>query len=433
MDYQEAVDYLDSYEQFGINPGLKRIEAICRRLGNPQLGYEVIHVTGTNGKTSTCRMISSLLVELGYRTGLYTSPHLVSFTERIAINDRPVSEAVFAQRLSEIIPVIEQVKKEFYPDPLTEFEAITALGFYIFKKAKVDCAVIEVGMGGRWDATNIVMPKVAVITSVDLEHTDRLGTTKRKIAAEKAQIIKTQSKVVVGALAREAMAEVKKQCTVAGVLQTVFGTDFALLSHEPMELGQHISVKGLFDTYDFSMPLIGRHQSVNAALALASVEQFLGKPISQETVTRAFQMINSAGRLEILSRRPLVVLDGAHNPSGARALARSIKADFSYRKLHLILSILKDKDIDGILSELVPLASTVILTKNKSDRAESVDKLAQKVARFTANAVIEPEFDRAVKKAFGLAGEKDLVLITGSLYTVGEAKEILQGQQSDFN
>lgn len=425
MNYQEAVDYLNSHEQFGINPGLERIEAICQRLNNPHRAYEVIHVTGTNGKTSTCRMISFLLEELDYRVGLYTSPHLISFTERIVIDNRPVTEKDFAQALSEIVPVMEEIKEEFYSDPLTEFEAITALGFYHFQQAKVDCAAIEVGMGGRWDATNIVSSKVALITSVELDHTDRLGKTKAEIAREKAQIIKARSKAVAGPLSEEAAVEVKKRCAETGAPLVTFGSDFTLLSRSPVEGGQQVIIKGLFDAYQFFLPLLGDHQALNATLAVVSVEQFLGQKIDQAAAARAFRQASSPGRLEIAGKNPTVMLDGAHNPSAAKVLAGVIESDFAFDRLVLVLSILKDKDIEGILSALVPLASMVIVTKNKSDRAESVDKLGKKVARFTENAVIEPDFKLAIDRALGLAKAEDLVLITGSLYTVGEAKELL--------
>ncbi|MFZ3062944.1 MAG: folylpolyglutamate synthase/dihydrofolate synthase family protein [Actinomycetota bacterium] len=443
MNYLQAIDYLNRETTEGIKPDLSRIRFICQKLSNPQLIYPTIHISGTNGKTSTARIIGTILSCLGLRVGVFTSPHLVSYTERIAVAQENIGETDFARVLEELIPLFEETNRSSPEGKLTQFEALTAMAFLYFREMGVDVAVIEVGMGGGWDATNTVMPRVAVVTNVSLEHTDRLGKTVEDIAKEKVGIIKPASSVVTGIDQSEILSIVKNKCQKEGATLKILGQDFdfsverkgdrlLLLSKPKSSLSpfQALSIRGLFGNYNnLVLPLAGVHQAVNATLAITACELFLERGRHLEDLRMvlplALKGAASPGRLELLMEKPMLVLDGAHNPASAKALGETLKEDFHYGKLILVLGILADKDVEGILSHLVPLALVVIATENQSDRALPAASLAGKVSRLTDRFIVERNLGRAIKIALGLADEADLVLVTGSLYTVGEAKELL--------
>lgn len=426
--YQEALDYLNSETAEGIKPDLTRITYLCKRLHDPQLDYATVHVAGTNGKTTTARMVAAVLHHVGYRVGVYTSPHLVSYTERIVVDGTEIAEADFAGGIERLIPDFEETARRGATGRVTQFEALTALAFLLFREKKIDCGVIETGMGGTWDATNVIRPEVAVITNIALEHTDRLGNTLEEIAAEKAGVVKAGLTCITGIQEPDIRRIVEERCAAVGAPVKVLGRDFQVVGVEGMaDRSQRVSIAGLLSGYDdLVIPLAGEYQATNAALAVACCEAFLAEDDRAQELRRvlpeALATVQSPGRLEVAQENPMVVLDGAHNPAGARELASALKSAFDYDRLILVLSILADKDVDGILRELVPLANTVVVTQAASDRAVDADALAGKVSRLTSEFCVQRDVAGAIGQAMRRAGPRDLVLVTGSLYTVGEAR-----------
>ncbi len=433
MNFQDAERYLDSTDKYGIKPSLDRITRLCDKLGNPQLSYPSIHITGTNGKTSTARMISSILEAMGKRTARYTSPHLQSVTERICVNGIPISTGDFARYMEMIIPSVEETNRET-GDPLSYFEISTALAFLYFASRKVDVAVVEVGMGGRWDATNLVDSRVSVITNLGYDHVEELGPSLEDIAREKVGIIKPGNIVVSGISEQGLMEIVEKACREKGCPLKLLGRDFEVLYHitygiTTEKVGQMVGIKGLYREYaDIFIPLLGEYQAINAACAIAALEAFMASPrrISLEDVERGLSRVSSPGRLEVVSLNPLVLLDGAHNPDGARKLAHVLRSEIDYDKLILVLGILEDKDFRGILQILVPLADVVILTRSRSSRAAPTSTLSYEVKKMGKECYSVEDIPGAIKLARTFAEVTDLVCVTGSLYTVGEAREALK-------
>ncbi len=422
-------DYLERRSRFGIKPGLERIALLLEKLGHPQLAFPSIHITGTNGKTSTARMAASILKAGGRRVGRYTSPHLQSVTERICVDEKPVTEKEFASLLERVIPAVEETDAET-GDPLTYFEVTTAMAFLHFARRKVDVGVIEVGLGGRLDATNLVRSPVQVITSVAYDHMDVLGDTLEKIAAEKAGIVKERS-VVISAVAHPGALEVvSAACAEKGSELKLYGRDFHLIYQltygvETERIGQVLGIRGLLREYaDLFLPLLGEHQGVNAACAVAACEAFAGSPadLTAEDVAEGLRRVTSPGRLEVVSLHPLVVLDGAHNPDGAARLARVIRNDLDYERLVLVLGILEDKDMRQMLKTLLPLADTVIFTQSREERAAPARRLAALAREMGYRGTVVEDIGEAVRFARTLASVTDMVCITGSLYTVGEAR-----------
>ena len=433
MDYRQAVDYLNTETAEGIKPDITRITMLCELLSNPEYAYPVIHVTGTNGKTTVSRLIQIILRGLGIKTGLYTSPHLVSYTERCSVDGVDISEDDFARIMTELVPVITKTNQVGFGGAVTQFEALTALGFAWLREQAVDAAVIEVGMGGRWDATNVVNPDVAVITNVALEHTERLGHTVEEIAVEKAGIIKKDSTVLTAAEQSSVIDIIERKCAVMNADLKRYGRDFDIIDADKQPDGnRYLTVKGLNAIY-YDVPLVlrGGHQIDNTVITIAAAEEFVGKrkpellPKFAETINKWLLKAVSPGRLEIASKQPFIVLDGAHNPNGAARVANALPTDFEYHKLSLVLAVLDDKDIDGIVGELVPLADRCVVTSVQSPRAMDKDKLAAAVSKYCRNVTTADSVASAIKIAAEGMGKKDMILVTGSLYTVGEAKEAL--------
>lgn len=426
MDYHKALEYLDSRIVFGITPGLERIEELLKLVKNPQLSYPVIQITGSNGKSSVTRMISQILTESGFRVGAYTSPHLHSYTERITMDGERITKKDFAAVLKELVPLIEKVDEEA-KEPLTHFEILTALAFLCFHHKQIEAAVVEVGMGGRWDATSAASPEVAIITNIVLEHTDILGKTVTAIAEEKAHIIKENSQALVGPLTKEALKIVKERAQKLGADLKQLGQDFYPVSYSLDQGKQEVSVKGLFRVYEgLNLSVLGRHQAQNLALAVAGAETFTGRPLEKPKVQKALEKLNFPGRMEkIRLASTTIVLDGAHNPAAARSLTKALRENFSWGKLFLILAIFRDKDFAEVLKELVPLSDLTVLSENTSERTAPVEILAPETKKLTQNCATEPNLSRAIDFALEKAGPADLVLITGSLYTVAEAREYL--------
>lgn len=433
MKYREAVEYLAAETTEGIKPDLSRITMLCDLLGEPQFAFPVIHITGTNGKTSTARMISSIMQAGWLYAGVYTSPHLVSYTERVTVNGVPMPEQAFADELELLIPLMEQVS-ETTGSAVTQFEALTALAFSYLSKQELDVAIIEVGMGGSWDATNVVMADVAVVTNVALEHTDRLGTTVEAIANEKSGIIKPGCDVVTAADQPSVLSIIKERAAEVDADLYTYGNDVFIGSEEKLAGGGHeFSLKGILGMYeDIQLHLIGGHQMINAALATAASELFLKRRRPDlleglgEMVREGLANAESPGRLEVAGERPLLVLDGAHNPAGAFRLAEALKEDFDYDRLVLVLAVLADKDVDGIVSALVPQAGAVIVTQADAERALPAADLERIVTKHTSAQVsTSSSVAMAIEKAKTLAKPDDLIVVTGSLYTIGEAKQAL--------
>lgn len=425
MNYDQAINYITSALQFGINPGLQKIEAVCEALGNPQLKYPTIQITGTNGKTSTTWMTRKLLTASGLKTGCYTSPHLHTYRERFSIDGEMVSEDDFAAALKGIMPALDKVKEEH--GELTEFEILTAMAFYYFAVKQVDVAVFEVGLGGRWDATSVVRPKVAAITGISLDHTDRLGTTVEEIAWDKAHIIKEGATAVIGDVPMGALGVIQERCALVDAPMRLFERDFSprdvsIIKNE----GSRFSINGVHASYqNIPLPVFGGYQVLNFTMAVGILEAFQGRKIEDGVIDNAVIGLACPGRFELFERDPLVVLDGAHNPEGMGMVVHGLPQAFSYKNLIVVLSVSSDKDIEQMLTILINEASLLILSQNDSYRAASVSQLNDVASRTGNSYIIEPDLEKAIDTAIAKASPEDLVCITGSLYTVADAREAL--------
>lgn len=422
--YLEAATYLNDALKYGIKPGTERIRALLKELKNPHLKYETILVTGTNGKTSTARMISALLSSHKYQTGLYTSPHLHNYCERIECNGQKISEVDFLAVLDKIKPAINKVNKAL-GDPLSNFEILTAMAFEHFAMKSVDCAVLEVGMGARFDATCLTKAKVSVITNIEFDHTDYLGNSIEKIATEKSFVIKEGSKIVIGELGMQAQKIIEQKAKDEAADIYTFEKEFRLRSVEKgLDHKQKIDVDGIFCDYrNIKIPAVGKHQARNACLAIAAAELFNGRLLMVRKFKPVLSELCFDGRAEIMQMHPMVIIDGAHNPAGARNLANVLKKEFDYGKLILILAIYKDKDYKGIVSELAPLAKEIIFSENSSQRCLK----AEKFATISKNHFqIITSLAEAIETAKKMATANDLICITGSLATVADARTILR-------
>lgn len=434
-----------------IEPSIARIAALMDLLGSPQKAYPSIHVAGTNGKTSVTRMIDALLTHFHRRTGRTTSPHLQLATERISIDGKPISPRLYVDTYNEIAPFIEMVdaQSEASGGPrMSKFEVTTAMAFAAFAEAPVEVAVVEVGLGGRWDATNVVDGEVAVITPIDIDHVEFLGSDLAGIAAEKAGIIKKaperlvpRDTVAIIAEQKPEVAEVLLRAAVeADAAVARQGSEFRVLARRIAVGGQQLELQGLGGVYtDIFLPLHGEHQAHNASLALAAVEAFFGagadRQLDVETVQAAFASIVNPGRLERVRNAPTVFLDAAHNPHGVRALASTLAAEFDFRKLVGVVSVMGDKDVDAMLTALEPVLDEIVVTHNGSPRAMDVEELANiAVAKFGDERVVVSEtLADAVETAIALAedvadpGEAVSgagVIVTGSVVTAGAARSL---------
>ena len=425
-----------------LDPSLVRIRALVDLLGDPQLAYPVIHVGGTNGKTTTTRIIDALLRGFGLRVGRTTSPHLVTVLERIVVDGEQISARRFVETYDDIKPYVDLVDKD-QPIPLSYFEVLTALGFAAFADTPVDVAVVEVGMGGTWDSTNVADGRVAVIGPIALDHTGYLGDTVAQIAGEKAGIIKPDSLAVLAAQETEAAEVLIRRAIDVGATVAREGAEFGVLSRAVAVGGQVLSVQGLGGVYDeLFLPLHGAHQAQNAAVALAAVEAFLGAGaasgvIDVDVVRQALMGVTSPGRLEAVRSSPTVLVDAGHNPAGIAATVAALEESFSFRRLIGVVAVLQDKDVRGILVALEPVLDEVVVTENSSHRRMPVDDLAALAVEIFGpeRVAVEPRLDDAIETAVDLADEGDEgtggagVLITGSVVTAGEARTLLTGNR----
>lgn len=409
-------------------PDLDRINTLVELLGRPDQAYPAVQITGTNGKTTTALMVSALLGALGLSVGTYTSPHLQDVRERIRVAGELISEEQFAARLEELGPFLIEIDARF-PDRVTFFEVLTALAFVHFADAPVDVGVFEVGMGGRWDATNVVRGEAAVLTEIALDHVE-LGSTPAEVAEEKAGVIKDGA-VVVSAEQEEAVARTIAEAARRREAQLVVaGRDFGIEDRRLAVGGQYLDLRGVTGTFEeVYVPLHGAHQAGNAVCALAVVEGFLGFAggIDPTIVREAFAAVRSPGRLEVVRREGFapVILDGAHNLAGAQALAAALETEFAVRNRVLVLGVLGDKDVEAIAATLAPVAAHVIVTEPPSGRAASSDRLEKSVRAAGASVEVTPDIATAIEAASGLALDEDAVVVTGSLYTVGAARAAL--------
>jgi dihydrofolate synthase / folylpolyglutamate synthase len=420
MRFAEALADLDGRQPERIVPDLDRIRALTDLLNDPQRVYPTVHVAGTNGKTTTTRLIGRILCAHGLSTGVYTSPHLHSVTERLALCEDLISEKEFAETYVHLQPYLEEVDRQ--GERVTYFETLTALAFLWFADKPAEAGVFEVGMGGRWDATNVVRSEVAVICSIDLDHPE-LGSTIEEVAREKAAIIKEGSTVVVQDTGPAELAAVRERSQEVGATTLTLGTDFRLHDRTVAVGGQQVNVTGRHGEYeDLFLPLHGAHQAENAASAMVASEAFLGRALSQDALREALAGATSPGRLEVVSRRPLVVLDGAHNPEAARVLAAALGESFVWKRLHLVLGILSTKDADGIVEPLASRSDHAYACANSSPHSLSPDGVAEACRRAGLEATRSSTVDEALDAALAAADDEDLILVTGSLYTVADAR-----------
>jgi len=427
------------YARIGEGAPKRRLDATRRTvelLGDPQRMYGVIHIAGTNGKTSTARITESLLRAHGLRVGLMTSPHLNRLSERIMIDGEPISDRMLADNWADVEPFIQMVDTELEAKsepPLTFYEALTVLTFAAFADAPVDVAVVEVGMGGEWDATNVVVADVAVLTPIAMDHAEFLGNTIREIARTKAGIIKPASRVVSAAQSDDAMEEILRACERDEATVRVMGRDFCLTSAEPAVGGQVLSVSGIAGEYrNLGLPLFGEHQADNAALAIAAVESFLGngeQPLGAEVVEDGILLSSSPGRLQVVDHQPTVIIDAAHNPHGAEALCRAMMGSFSFPRLICVVGILQEKDVIGIVEAIDPVVDHFVVTQSQSDRAISVSALADAVSAIAGPDRVDarPDIASALERARELSGIDGGVLVTGSITLIGEVRQGLTG------
>ncbi len=450
--------------EHAIEPTLERMAALVSVLGDPQRSYPVIHITGTNGKTSTARMIESLLRARGLRTGLFTSPHLSSIRERIVVDGQPVSAEAFVAAYDELAPYLAMVDGQ-QESQLSFFEVLTGMAFAIFADVPVDVAVVEVGLGGTWDATNIADGTVAVVTPVSLDHTAYLGGTVEEIAADKAGIIKPGAVAVLAQQPLPAAEALLRRGVTVGASVVREGLEFGVLNRDLAVGGQRLDLRGLRGDYtDIVLPLFGAYQASNAAVALAAVEAFAagaplpGQPAGHEAgddpdapagalgrdlVREGFAQVTSPGRLEVVRRSPVVILDSAHNPAGMEAAMEAVTEAFTFAALIGVLAVSADKDVPGILDQMEPVISELVVTRNSSDRSLEPDKLEELAAAvFGAERVhVARRLDDALEMAVGLAddasGEEGLtltgVLVTGSVVTAGDARLLLAPDRAEVD
>ncbi len=440
MNYSQAEEYLNSfinYERIAGIPyaqrdyGLDHVEELLSRMADPQLAARTVHVAGTKGKGSVSAMIAQVLSASGYKTGLYTSPHLLNLRERIRVDGTLISEAEFAAIIDEIKPFIEAMRQDTYFRLPTYFEVLTVLAFVYFQKKRLDFQVLEVGLGGRLDATNVVArPVVCIITSISLDHTQILGNTLGEIAREKAGIIKPGCWVVLSPQPEEAASVISEICREKEAKVVQVGKDVTWHKIGGDLYHQSLVIEGRKNIYDFSIPLLGDFQLENAATAVTALEILAsaGFAISAANIVQGLARVKWPGRFQILQQHPIVLVDGAHNVASIKRLVSNIKAYFTHKKVFLVFGTSSDKDIPGIINELIPLSPQVIVTRSShSSRATPTATLA---AEFTKQG-IEPETKEtvaeAISRALSLADRTDIICVTGSLFVVAEALDYSRG------
>ena len=432
MNYRQAEEYLNSFVNYENIPGisytsadysLRHVEELLHRMSDPHLTAKTVHIAGTKGKGSVAAMIAQVLEASGYRTGLYTSPHLHSLRERIRVDDGLISEEEFAALMAELKPFIEEMNCDSLYRQFTFFEALTVLAFVYFEKRQADFQVLEVGLGGRLDATNVAKPEVCIITPISLDHTEILGDSLEKIAYEKAGIIKPGSLMVMSPQPQGVTSIISDVCYKQGVKLVQVGRDITWRRISGDFYHQSLIVKGEMGDHHLTIPLLGDYQIENAATAVAALEILasLGFDIVAEDIAQGLARVEWPGRFQILNHQPMVLVDGAHNVASMKRLAESIKGYFHYGKNFLIFGTSCDKDIPGIVKELVPLSPRVIVTYSSHPRAASPSTVAAEFIRWDIKPKIAENVPQALSQTLSVANKEDLICVTGSLFLVAEA------------
>jgi dihydrofolate synthase / folylpolyglutamate synthase len=437
MNYSEAIQYVYQFTNYEAVPrphaednyDLRRLFEILALLGNPHLKARSLHITGTNGKGSTAAMLASVLTSSGYKTGLYTSPHLITTRERFMIDGQMISESEFTEIVAYIKPFVEEVNKRATYGILTVFEILTVVSFVFFANNKAFFQVMEVGMGGRFDATNVIQPEICFMASISYDHCDILGDTLTKIAGEKCGIIKPGCTVISHPQVEEAALVIRNDCRKKEVKLIEVGREINRRSLKYDFDHQDIEVIGRLGTYQVTIPLLGQYQLDNTAAAVAGLEVLIekGYRITSENIHQGLAAVQFPGRMNLVARNPLIVLDGGHNPGAAHNLKEAVLQYFTPHKRILVIGIAGDKDIPAIIRELAPAFPDVIVTKAHSQRAARPGVLAAEFAKYGIKALQTEDVVSAISEAKSRASPRDLIVITGSLYVVGEAKEYLEG------
>ncbi|MCQ2559844.1 MAG: bifunctional folylpolyglutamate synthase/dihydrofolate synthase, partial [Clostridia bacterium] len=417
-DFAEALQYMQDLTKFGFNFGLERITELLRRVGNPHQEIKAVHIGGTNGKGSVGARLGSILQAGGYRVGAFCSPHLHSYTERYRINGQNISEPEMAALITELKPHLEAMTAEGFEHP-TEFEVSTAIAFCYFQRQKVDYLILEVGLGGLIDSTNVITPLLSIITNIAMDHMDYLGNTIGEIAAVKAGIIKPGIPVVT-ACQGEALAIMQKTAQAKGSSVYQVGKDLSWQELEWSPQTQRIQIQGLQGEYPVTIPLKGRHQQINAATAALAAEVLGFKP---EVIGAGIAQVSWPARMEVMRQEPMVLIDGAHNVAGAEVLAQALQDYSEGRKIIMVFGMLGDKEREKVVKILAPLAQQIIITRPNNYRAGDWESLAEESAKYQPRVEKIEDITQAVQRALALAQPEDLICITGSLYMVAEARE----------
>ena len=427
MKYEEAMKYITEVGNFGSNYGLERTYKLLEHLGNPERDLKLIHIAGTNGKGSTTSMITEILMGEGYKVGMYTSPFIEEFEERIQINRNNIPKESLAILMDEIKVAVDKVIEAGYNHP-TEFEIITVLMLLYFKKENIDFGVIEVGLGGTLDSTNVIKPIIQVITSISFDHTNLLGNTLEKIAREKAGIIKRGIPTVIYPQQEEVLKVIKNKCFEMDS-ELYIANNENLKFENIVNLDKPYQLLKYNNEIDILLPLLGEHQIINLSVAMQAIEVLNSRKIiqiSKETIIKSIKNVSWKGRLEVLSNNPYVVIDGAHNIQGIKTLSRNIKKYFKYENLYLILGILADKDVEEMIKIITPMAKKVYSVTPNSIRGELAESLKDEVSKFNKNCKAFDKYEEAYLEALNDASEKDLILASGSLYMIGDMRKIIR-------
>lgn len=428
MTYNEAMNYISSVGKFGSNYGLERTFRLLELLGSPHEKIKLIHIAGTNGKGSTTAMVTKILRGFGYKVGMYTSPYLEEFEERIQINGENINKDILVKLLEQVKIAIDKVIEEGYEHP-TEFEIITALMFLHFYNEKVDYGVIEVGLGGRLDSTNVVTPKVSVITSISLDHMNILGDSLKDIAKEKAGIIKEGVPVILYPQENEVEEVIIKTAEEKNSkIFFVKKDNGKLINIDYERLYQKVEISGCNNMYSVKLPLLGEHQIINLVVAIKTIEVLFeveNIELDKNIVEKSLQDVKWIGRLEVLGKKPTVVIDGAHNIAGIKSLRNNVEKYFKYKKMFLLLGILADKQVKEMIEEITPMAEKVYALTPHSERAELSEDLKNEIIKCNSNVVAMENYEEAFISALNDADEEDLILISGSLYMIGDMRKII--------
>lgn len=423
MNYKESMDYITKIGNLGSSYGLERTYRLLELLNNPHENIKFIHVAGTNGKGSTTAMISNILIEGGYKVGMYTSPFLEEFEERIQINNKNITKEKLAELITIIKLAVDKVIEEGYTHP-TEFEIITVLMLLYFNIEEVDFAVIEVGLGGRLDSTNVIKPVISVITSISKDHEGLLGNTLKEIATEKAGIIKLNIPTVIFPQEKESLKVIQEICKIKNSeLVIVNKNDAELVDIDKHNFKNIIHLKFRDNNIQVELSLLGTHQVINCAVAVRVIDELVKRKIcniSDKALVKALKETKWKGRFEVLKTNPLVVIDGAHNPQGIDALCNNLSKYLDYDKIYLIFGVLKDKDVDDMLMNITSMANEIITLSPNSPRALSSEELKEKVSFFNKNCISCKDYKEAYDYFLAKATKKDLILICGSLYMIGD-------------